>query len=102
MPPQETAGTERGGDSDVAAFRLGEQSAFEPPPDVVGADSAVITTQVSWWNHLVCETCGHTFRRGDRVRHDPGSAEVAHLDPALFCAAAPDRTHSGNASGTSL
>lgn len=81
QPPGERAT----GRSDVTAFRLGQQSAFEPPPDDVGADSQVTTTQVSWWNHLVCDTCGHTFRRGDRVRHDPGTSSVAHLDPALGC-----------------
>jgi hypothetical protein len=82
VPPRVSNG------GDVAAFRLGEQSAFEPPPDFTGPDSETVTTKDSWWNHLICSTCGHTFRRGDRVRHDPGSASVVHLDPALGCAGA--------------
>ena len=102
MPRAGAAGRPTGvGHADVTAFRLGEQSAFEPPQDEVSTDSAVITTQVSWWNHLLCSTCGHTFRRGDWVRHDPGSANVAHLDPALGCAspdpAEPDGRPSGGA-----
>jgi hypothetical protein len=72
---------------DVTAFLMGEQSAFEPPRDETELGSDVITTKDSWWNHLVCSTCGHTFRRGDRVGHDPGSASVVHLDPALDCGA---------------
>jgi hypothetical protein len=104
MPPAGPGRPTPGEDADVSAFRLGQQSAFEPPPDVVGADAAVITTQVSWWNHLICDTCGHTFRRGDRVRHEPGSAQVAHLDPGLGCAApsAGNQGAAGPASGSDL
>lgn len=94
--------------SDVAAFRLGEQSAFEPPPDMAGPDAEVTTTKDSWWNHLICSTCRHTFRRGNRVRHDPGSASVVHLDPALGCAVVPPppsparRTRSAPAGGSAV
>jgi len=90
MPSQGRAGRARAdATEDVSVFRLGQKSAFEPPADLMDTDGSVITTHVSWWNHLICSTCRHTFRRGDRVRHDQGSAEVAHLDPALGCAAPP-------------
>lgn len=72
---------------EVIAFRLGERAAFEPPPDA-GESGQTTTTRVSWWNHLICATCGHTFRRGDRVRIDQASSAVVHLDPALGCATA--------------
>lgn len=74
---------------DVTAFRLGFRAAFEPPPDEGGEAGETTTTLVSWWNHLECETCGHTFRRGDRVVLDPQTSRVAHLDPALRCAVVP-------------
>lgn len=99
MPSQHPA-RRAAGNGGVAAFRLGEQSAFEPPPAETGPDSEVITTKDSWWNHLICPTCGHTFRRGDRVRHDPGSASVVHLDPALDCAGPPRQSGAVMASAT--
>ncbi|WP_261557129.1 hypothetical protein [Frankia tisae] len=30
-------------------------------------DGPVVTASASWWNHLRCETCGHTFRAGEHV-----------------------------------
>src|SRR5690348_7110171 len=84
---------------DLVAFRRGMQSAFEPPPDQPGEDSQVTTTLVSWWNHLVCSTCGHTFRRGDRVRHDARTSAVVHLDPSLGCAVLPDSDSRTTAAG---
>ena len=69
---------------DIAAFRLGQQAAFEPPPDGA-AGGTQVTTLVSWWNHLVCSTCGHTFRRGDPVRHLAESDDICHVAPALRC-----------------
>lgn len=74
---------------EVISFRLGERAAFEPPPEP-GQTGRIKTTLVSWWNHLICDTCGHTFRRGDWVSHDADTSAVAHLDPALGCAADPD------------
>lgn len=67
----------------VRAFYAGRASAF----DQAGAQAAAerpgeaVTAQVSWWNHLVCTTCGHTFRRGDRVWRDSADWTVYHLDP---------------------
>ncbi len=83
------SGQTGGEGDDVAAFQIGERSAFEPPPDEIGGDREVFTTKDAWWNHLVCAGCGHTFRRGDRVRHGSDSASVVHLDPALGCAVPP-------------
>lgn len=71
---------------DVGGFRVGFRMAFEPPPDDGGAPDETTTTLVSWWNHLECQSCGHTFRRGDRVRYDGPTSTVTHLDPALGCA----------------
>jgi hypothetical protein len=39
----------------------------------------------SWWNHLQCRRCGHTFRRGDMVRVDQAARTVEHLVPGLRC-----------------
>jgi hypothetical protein len=86
MSSRKPARRAAGDGSEIAAFRSGERSAFEPPPEEAGPDSSVTTTKDSWWNHLICSTCGHTFRRGDQVRHVPGSAGVVHLNPALGCA----------------
>jgi len=77
-------------DDERTAFRMGIRAAFEPPPDDEGTADQATTTLMSWWNHLQCETCGHTFRRGDRVRHDAQTSAVAHLDPALNCGAPVD------------
>lgn len=71
---------------ELAEFRLGKASAFDREN---GADAEVgetVTTLNSWWNHLLCETCGHSFRRGDRVFRDSRDFTVRHLDPRLGCA----------------
>lgn len=74
---------------ELTEFRLGFRAAFEPPRDDEGDGDQATTTLASWWNHLQCETCGHTFRRGDRVRLDATTSAVSHLDPALECGAPP-------------
>lgn len=75
-------------EDEVAAFRLGERAAFAPPAEP-GVTGRTKTTLVSWWNHLLCGTCGHTFRRGDWVSQDAETSVVVHLDPALGCAGDP-------------
>ncbi len=97
-------GEEPGVTTDVAvtAFRLGTRAAFEAPADDASEAAEAVTTLVSWWNHLQCGTCGHTFRRGDRVRHDAQTSAVSHLDPTLGCAAADDALSQDAAFGNGL
>jgi len=73
---------------DVAEFHLGAASAFEQDDTKEGfaAVGDTVTTLVSWWNHLLCDTCGHSFRRGDRVSRDSHTWTVSHLDLRLACA----------------
>jgi hypothetical protein len=52
-------------------------------------DGDIVTPGSAWWHHQWCETCGHTFRRGDAVRLSGG--RVGHLDPALACLNATGR-----------
>lgn len=56
-----------------------------PEPDDAQAGGAVVTRLSSWWNHLRCRRCGHTFRRGDRVRVNDRERTVVHLAPDLDC-----------------
>jgi hypothetical protein len=55
-----------------------------------GASGVVTTRSSSWWNYLPCATCGHTFRRGDRVLVDAVERNVQHLVPGLECGTLPD------------
>jgi hypothetical protein len=54
-----------------------------------GASGMVTTRSSSWWNYRRCKTCGHTFRRGDRVLVDAVKRTVRHLAPGLGCGADP-------------
>ncbi|MFB9250460.1 hypothetical protein ACFFWE_19650 [Sphaerisporangium melleum] len=56
-----------------------------------------VTVPAHWWFHLVCRTCGHTFRRGDRVRYDLTARTAEHLEPGLGCAGGPASEESGEA-----
>ncbi|WUI02583.1 hypothetical protein OHR68_12505 [Spirillospora sp. NBC_00431] len=70
-------------------------------PRSTGPDEAVdgtaVTAPASWWFSLVCRTCGHTFRRGDRVRVDAAARAVEHLEPGLGCAGGPAADHTSEA-----
>jgi hypothetical protein len=59
------------------------------PQQKADDDGEVVTAPPSWWFSLVCKTCGHTFRRGDRVRVDRELRTVVHLEPGLGCALGP-------------
>jgi len=68
--------------SDVAAFDIGMRGAFDPQD----GSAERITRITSWWHFRWCTTCGHTFRRGDRVHVDPSTRRIWHLEPGLGCA----------------
>ncbi|HET9895630.1 MAG TPA: hypothetical protein VFQ44_11945 [Streptosporangiaceae bacterium] len=56
-----------------------------PEPEDERADGSAVTRLSSWWNHLRCLRCGHTFRRGDSVRVNDRERTVLHLAPVLNC-----------------
>lgn len=72
----------------LARFEAGLAAGLDPQPASeaeTDGDGTAVTSTSSWWSGLVCQTCGHTFRRGDRVRLTPGSPTPVHLDPRLRC-----------------
>lgn len=73
---------------DVTAFWAGRARGVDPQPQVDAADDdgRAVTSPSSSWNHQLCTTCGHSFRRGDEVRiiRDP-EYRVVHSAPALRC-----------------
>ncbi|HEY3867443.1 MAG TPA: hypothetical protein VGM10_03805 [Actinocrinis sp.] len=76
---------------ELARFEAGLADGLDPQPAAAsGADRAAVTGISSWWTGLACQTCGHTFRRGDRVQLAAGGATPVHLDPALRCGTAGD------------
>ena len=56
------------------------------PRQADAADGDEVTAPPSWWFNLTCPACGHTFRRGDRVRVNRAARHVVHLEPGLGCA----------------
>jgi hypothetical protein len=60
-----------------------------PQPELDGevVGGVTVTRLSSWWNHLRCRRCGHTFRRGDTVRLDHQDRSAVHLVPGLRCGA---------------
>ncbi|QXJ20201.1 hypothetical protein AGRA3207_000873 [Actinomadura graeca] len=58
-------------------------------PDDGDAGGVAVTAPPSWWFSLDCRSCGHTFRRGDRVRVDAENRTAEHLEPGLGCAGGP-------------
>jgi NAD-dependent SIR2 family protein deacetylase len=69
-------------------FTRGVEAALDPQPirSTAGSTGEAVTSIHSWFHHRRCTTCGHSFRRGDRVLIDPDTRDVAHLDPQLGCA----------------
>ncbi len=66
-------------------FDQGIQAAFDPQPDPsAAAVGEAVTNLNSWWHQRWCQSCGHTFRRGDRVMIS-AERRVHHLNPALGC-----------------
>ncbi len=68
-----------------AALAAGEDAALDPDNETAPTSGLATTTLQSPWLHQRCEVCGHTFRRGDRVRIEAGEP-IVHTDPALPCA----------------
>ncbi|MGP4045115.1 hypothetical protein [Streptomyces sp. 2A115] len=84
-------------------FEAGMAAGLDPQEETVQAGETAVTHVSSPWNHRLCTTCGHTFRRGDPVRvgagplTDGGAAQddVSHLDPALACAGVAEEESEG-------
>jgi hypothetical protein len=74
---------------EVDDFLQGLDTATGPMPAASAAavSGRAVTTSTSWWHTARCLTCGHTFRRGDRVLVDVALHRVWHADPTLACAA---------------
>jgi hypothetical protein len=81
-------------------FDRGLQASLHPQPGAtaVAVSGTATTVGTSWWHTRLCETCGHTFRRGDRVIVDV-AGRVSHLDRDLHCADDPEITRAGSADG---
>jgi hypothetical protein len=82
----------------LAHFAAGLADGLDPQPAAGTADGVAVTSASSWWSGLTCHSCGHTFRRGDRVRTTSGAATPVHLDLALGCAP-PEGTSDRGATG---
>jgi hypothetical protein len=80
-PPDPTTAEE-------AEFEVGVAAAFDPQKylhgDVIGA---ALTGVNSWWNHLLCDRCGHSFRRGERVVVTAAPRTAHHADLPEECGA---------------
>lgn len=76
--------------AEAAAFRAGLAEGLDPQPMITetGTDGNAVTHTSSTWNHHICTTCGHSFRRGDVVTTDPETGRLRHLERALRCAVA--------------
>src|SRR3712207_1934917 len=83
---------ESGVGDEAAELTQGIILGLDPQPliDFAVADGVAVTRPSSWWNHLTCGQCGHTFRRGDRVVVNQQERAVVHLVPALGCAQPAD------------
>ncbi|MBT2510190.1 hypothetical protein J7I98_30920 [Streptomyces sp. ISL-98] len=85
------------------AFEAGMAAGLDPQEETGRTGETAVTHVSSPWNHRLCTTCGQSFRRGDPVRVGDGGAagsgvapdDVAHLDPALVCAAGPGEEPEG-------
>jgi hypothetical protein len=76
----------------AAELQLGIERGLEPQAAFAddGGTGVVTTRSSSWWNFRRCKTCGHTFRRGDRVLVDTVLRTAQHLVPGLRCGTDPD------------
>jgi hypothetical protein len=82
------------GASAAAELELGILLGMDPRPALTETTTQGVasTTSSSWWNRTLCGTCGHTFRRGDRVLLDQATRVVRHLVPGLDCGTDPEGT----------
>jgi len=74
--------------SDVEEFDWGLSAGTGSQKSVIHESGPTVTTGDSWWHTRICTTCGHTFRRGDRVIVQETSGQVQHLQSGLGCAGA--------------
>jgi hypothetical protein len=74
-----------GGEAGELRDGISRGVAAQPGAERDGADGVTVTRLSSWWNHLRCRSCGHTFRRGDPVRVRRRERSVVHLVPGLRC-----------------
>jgi hypothetical protein len=74
--------------SEISEFTKGVGDGLDPQPEIgeQAGDGTAVTNGWSWWSGIRCARCGHTYRRGDRVRLVPGLPTPLHLDPILRCA----------------
>jgi hypothetical protein len=79
-----------GRDEIAAELQYGITLGLTPRQDLDEADGETVTMLSSWWNHLRCTRCGHTFRRGDRVRVSQRTRTAEHLVAGLNCGQAAD------------
>lgn len=80
---------------EAAELSLGIEEGFDPSTALGSdfaddADGIVITRSWSWWSGTACRTCGHTFRRGDRVLVANSRHTVQHLVPGVRCGTDPE------------
>ncbi|RZT79589.1 hypothetical protein EV382_2805 [Micromonospora violae] len=64
-----------------ADFEAGVAAAVDPQRYLQGDVSGLAVTGLhSWWNHLSCDGCGHSFRRGERVKVSVTPRAAYHAD----------------------
>jgi hypothetical protein len=82
----------------AAELQYGITLGLTPRQELDETEGQTVTLLSSWWNHLRCTGCGHTFRRGDRVRVSQRMRTVVHLVPGLDCGAPADNEPAASAS----
>lgn len=77
---------DRASTQDLDDFDAGVAEGLDPQEETDRHRDTAVTHVSSPWNHRLCTVCGHSFRRGDRVRLGGGGTnDVTHLEPGLGC-----------------
>jgi hypothetical protein len=66
-------------------FQRGLAAGLDPASAITVPGADAVTTERSPWLRGRCVRCGHSFRRGDRVRAD-GAIQAVHAAGTGFCA----------------